>query len=314
VKIQIAARERGFAPRPRGYLISIVAMAAAWLVGGCSTPAPAPADWLAWRARRLESIGGTNGWTTLTGLHWLQEGENSAGSDPTNQAVLHGTKIPGFIGVFTRRGTNVSFAAAAGAGITVDGQKIGRVDLQSDSVTNPTKLQLGAVTIIAIERGDRMGLRVRDPNSAARRNFKGLRCFPYDPAWRLEGKFVPFPDSRKLRVPDVTGAVQEFVSPGALVFTVQGAEYRLDVADEPGEEDFFVLFHDQSAGDTTYGSGRFLYVARPGPDGRVVIDFNRAYTPPCGFTDFATCPLPPRQNWLPFPVRAGELKPAGSHH
>jgi uncharacterized protein (DUF1684 family) len=313
VKIRIAAPGTR-AGRPQAHLFAGLVMATTLLVAGCSTLSPAPADWLAWRAFRAESIGGTNGWTTLVGLHWLREGENSAGADPTNQSVIRATGVPGFIGVFTRQGTIVSFATAEGVDVRVDGRRIERIDLQSDAVTNPTKLQLGPVSIIAIERGERMGLRVRDPNSVARQNFKGLHCFPYDPAWRVEGRFVRVPGERKLRVPDVTGAVQEFPSPGSLVFTIRGVEYRLDVAVEPDEPDYFILFHDKTAGDTTYGSGRFLYVEKPGPGGHVVIDFNRAYTPPCGFTDFATCPLPPRQNWLPFAVRAGELKPAGSHH
>ncbi|HSH17421.1 MAG TPA: DUF1684 domain-containing protein, partial [Verrucomicrobiae bacterium] len=104
---------------------------------------------------------------------------------------------------------------------------------------------------------------------------------------------------------------QEFPSPGAVVFHHAGAEHRLDVVEEAGVDDYFVIFRDQTAGTSTYSSGRFLYVARPDASGRVVIDFNRAYTPPCAFTAYATCPLPPRQNWLPFPVRAGERAPAG---
>jgi uncharacterized protein (DUF1684 family) len=114
-----------------------------------------------------------------------------------------------------------------------------------------------------------------------------------------------------MRVEDVTGGRQELASPGTLIFENGGQEHRLQVVEEPDEQDFFVIFRDQTAGKSTYGSGRFLYVPRPGPgpDKRVVIDFNRAYTPPCGFTPFATCPLPPRQNWLPFPMEAGERKP-----
>ena len=289
----------------------LVSAIAALAVAGCSSLAPAPADWAAWQARRNESIGGTNGWTTLVGLHWLKEGDNSTGRHPTNQVVLRPDGIPASIGVFTRNGRSVSFTAANGANVQVDGKKVDRLELKTDASGKPTRLQLGSVSIVAIERGDRIGLRVRDPESAARREFTGLRWFPYDPAWRVEGRFAPFAEPKRLRVPDVTGATQEFVSPGSVVFTVRGVERRLDVVEEPGETEFFILFHDRTAGDSTYDAGRFLYVAKPAADGRMVIDFNHAFTPPCGYTAFATCPLPPRQNWLPVAVNAGELKPKG---
>lgn len=287
----------------------LVSALAALAVTGCSSLAPAPADWAAWQARRNESIGGTNGWTTLVGLHWLKEGDNSAGRDPANQVVLRPDQIPASIGIFTRNGHSVSFTAASGADVQVDGKKVDRLELKSDASGEPTRLRLGSVTIVAIERGERIGLRVRDPEAAARRQFRGLRWFPYDPAWRVEGWFAPFAEPKRLRVPDVTGATQEFVSPGSVVFRLRGVERRLDVVEEPGASEFFILFHDQTAGNATYDAGRFLYVAKPAADGRVVIDFNRAFTPPCGYTAFATCPLPPSQNWLPVAVKAGELGP-----
>jgi len=284
------------------------------LLAGCATQAPVPADWLAWQKSRTESIGGTNGWTTLIGLDWLREGDNSAGSDPTNQAVVNSTSVPANIGVFTRQGMGVTFTPAQGVDVRVKGQPIGKLELQTDASPNPTKLQIGPVSVVVIQRGDRLGLRVRDPNAPARREFKGLRWFPYDPAWRLTGHFAPFDHSQTLRVPDVTGNTQEFASPGAIVFNVHGVEYRLDVAEESGEAEYFILFRDQTTGHSTYAAGRFLYVPKPDATGNLIIDFNRAFTPPCGFTHFATCPLPPRQNTLALAVRAGERKPVGAGH
>jgi len=183
----------------------------------------------------------------------------------------------------------------------------------SDAKGEPSKLWLSTLSVVVIERGERIGLRVRDPETPARVHFRELDYYTYDPAWRIEGRFEPFSTPRTMRVLNVIDAMEEFRSPGAIVFRHDGAEYRLDVVEEGGDKDFFVIFRDRTAGETTYAAGRFLHVARPGLDGRVVIDFNRAYTPPCGFTPFATCPLPPRQNWLPFAVRAGERKPAQSH-
>jgi uncharacterized protein (DUF1684 family) len=277
-----------------------------------SHPSP-PADWLAWQAKRKESVAGTNGWTTLVGLHWLLEGRNFAGSNPTNQVVLPGKRAAASVGSFVRAGRKVRFEAASAIIAAVEGKPVQSVNLQSDAALKPTVLQIGQLSVIVIERGERIGLRTRDPEAPARTRFRGLKYFAYDPAWRIAGRFEPAREMKKIGVPDVTGGTQEFVAPGTIVFAHAGAEHRLVVVEEPGEEDYFVIFHDLTAGDSTYSAGRFFYVAKPGANGRVVIDFNRAYTPPCGFTPFATCPLPPRQNWLPFAVRAGERKPAGHH-
>jgi len=281
-----------------------------FIVAGCATPASPPKDWVAWQARRTESIGGPNGWTTLVGLHWLNEGKNSAGRAFVNQVVLPSDGVPAFLGAFTRNGDAVTFDAAPDADARVLGEKVSHIELMTDGKPNPTQLQIGLISIVVIQRGDRIGLRVRDPDSPARRDFKGLRWFPYDPAWRLAGRFVPYAEPQKLRVPDVTGATQEFGSPGVIVFSAQGAEHRLVVARDAGESDFFVMFRDETSGRSTYPAGRFLAVSKPDAGGNVVIDFNRAYTPPCGFTAFATCPLPPEENWLKLAVKAGELKPA----
>lgn len=284
---------------------------------GCATKSPVvsgtalPPDWLAWQAKRRESIAGTNGWTTLILRHWLAEGRNFVGSDPTNHAVLPRRRAAARIGTFVRQGSIVRFEAVPGVLATIDGRPVQSAELKSDTNAAPTKLLIGPLSFVLIERGERLGLRVRDPEAPARVQFAGLKYFPYDPAWRIVGRFEAASFVRTLRVPDILGGTQEYPSPGAIVFTYAGAEHRLDVLEETGEPDYFVIFHDETAGKTTYGSGRFLYVAKPDAQGRVTVDFNRAYTPPCGFTRFATCPLPPRQNWLPFAVRAGELALAG---
>lgn len=278
-----------------------------------STYSEEPADWREWQARRTESIAGTNGWTTLVARYWLSEGQTFAGSDPTSQLVLPEKHAPARIGVFTRTGKTVRFEAEPGVVATVDGLPIRRVDLRTDIDNQPSRLVVGSLSFVIIERGDRLGVRVRDPESPARLGFKGLRYFPYDASWRIAGHFDPYSPTRTLRVPDVIGGIQEFPSPGAVVFSRAGVEHRLDVVEEKGADQYFVIFKDQTAGKSTYAAGRFLYVSKPDASGRVVIDFNRAYTPPCGFTPFATCPMPPRQNWLPIAIKAGERRPADSH-
>ena len=270
-------------------------------------------DWLAWQAKRKDSVSGTDGWTTLVARHWLIEGQNFVGSNATNDLIFPRDRAPAAIGSFSRQGRAIRFEAAPGVVATRDGLPVRSADLDSDATNVPTRIVVGSLSFIVIERGARIGLRVRDPQAPARLHFRGLDCFAYEPAWKLEAQFKPFATPTTLRVQDVIGGTQEFPSPGAVVFQYRGNEYRLDVVQEPEEDDYFVIFRDQSAGKSTYGSGRFLYVAKPDSTGRVTIDFNRAYTPPCGFTPFATCPLPPRQNWLPFAIPAGERKPKGPH-
>lgn len=281
------------------------------LLAGCTTTPAAPPDWTAWKAKRLNSVAGTNGWTTLVGLHWLREGANAAGSAPTNDVVLPMGRSAPFIGEFIRSGDAVQFAAAPGTIASVDGLSVTETTLISDRTPPPSRLVVGPLSMVVIDRSGRIGLRVRDPESPWRQHFQGIRCYPYDPSWRIEGRFEPFAEPRTLRVPSMIGGTEDFPSPGALVFRHNGTEYRLDVAVESEEPDYFVLFRDTTAGRTTYGSGRFLYVTPPDASGRVILDFNRAYTPPCGFTPFATCPLPPPQNRLPFPIPAGERAPEG---
>lgn len=268
-----------------------------------------PEAWTAWKAKRHESIAGSNGWTTLIARHWLPEGRNHVGSNPTNDLVLPVGRVPASVGTFTRNGRTVQFNAAPGVVATVDGAPVQQTTLKTDLNQEPSKLQIGSLSFVIIERGERLGLRVRDPDALTRRQFAGLKYFPYDATWRLTGHFEPFDPARLLHIPDITGGTQDYLSPGRIVFTHDGKEHRLDVVEEPGEEDYFVIFKDATAGNSTYGAGRFLYVQRPDSSNRITIDFNRAYTPPCGFTQFATCPMPPRQNWLPFEVNAGELKP-----
>lgn len=268
-----------------------------------------PADWLDWQAQRRKSVAGTNGWTTLVGLHWLVEGMNTAGSDATNQVVLPPGRAPANVGRFLRSGASVLFEAAPGLDAFADGVRVSRVQLRSDAAEHPTRLQIGRLGITLLERGERLALRVRDPEAATRTAFGGLKYFPYEPSWRLEARFEPLPFSRMVEFEDVTGHQQLMQSPGSVVFGVGGAEHRLQVVEEPGDDEFFIIFRDRTAGTSTYPAGRSLRVPKPDAAGRLVVDFNRAYNPPCAFTAFATCPLPPPQNRLTFAVPAGELDP-----
>lgn len=304
---------RTFAARLWAHAAGLLALIA---IAGCvAHPRGAGPDrWHAWQQKRLESVAGTNGWTTLAGLHWLAEGANPVGSDPTNAVVLPAGRAPARVGTLIRTGRSVRFVPAIEGVVAAESPVAGPLDLRSDALEAPTILRVGGVSFLVIERGERLGVRVRDPESPARSAFQGIRCFPYDPAWCLAGWYEAFPAARTMRVTDVTGGIQELEAPGEFVFRLGGAEHRLIAVQEKGERELFVIFRDRTAGESTYGAGRYLYVAKPEPGDAAILDFNRAYSPPCAFTPYATCPLPPRGNWLPFAIRAGERKPPGHGH
>ena len=267
-----------------------------------------------WRADRLEEINGEDGWTTLVGLFWLNEGQNKFGSDPSNEIVLPRTSAPKVAGLMRLNHGVVTLEAKPGAGITNDGNAVSALVLQSDDDGKPTILKLGSLKLFVIKRGDKLGLRVKDKRNPARSRFAGLDYFPVDLKWRLKARFEPYDPPKITPIVNVLGMVDNMTSPGVLVFEVNGKSYRLDPVLEKGSKQLFIIFGDKTTGKETYGAGRYLYADPAGDDGKVVLDFNKAYNPPCAFTEFATCPLPPRQNRLAIRVEAGEKKYAGSGH
>ena len=272
-------------------------------------PAEAAAQQQAWHAQRQERLQAEDGWLTLVGLHWLEEGDTSLGASPGNTLQLP-EGAPAALGTVTRRGKQVRFTPKPGVAVMVAGKPFAGGPLRPDSEGAPDVVEVGTLRFHVISRGERLGLRVRDTASAARRDFKPIPLFPYDPAWRVEARLEPGKGPGKLAVPNVIGTVEEMASPGVLVFTVAGKEYRLTPVVEEGDDSLFLVFADQTNRGESYGSGRFLYAPLP-VGGKTVLDFNRATNPPCAFTRFATCPLPPRANRLPVRVAAGEKRPAG---
>ncbi|HEX8170866.1 MAG TPA: DUF1684 domain-containing protein [Thermoanaerobaculia bacterium] len=252
-------------------------------------------DWQATRLRRLQA---EDSWLTLVGLYWLNEGDNRPDPD-TGTLTLSG-------GVVT---------LTPEPGMTIDKKPVtAPTPLADDSNPNgPTVVQRGSKRFQVIKRGDRLGLRVKDANAPTRTHFRGLEYFPIDPRWRVLARFEPYRPVKKIPITDITGRTADSDSPGALVFTVGGQEYRLDPILEEGSDELFIIFRDATSRDTTYQAGRYLYADPPGPNGTVVVDFNKAYNPPCAFTPFATCPLPPLQNRLPIRIEAGEKRYAGGH-
>jgi uncharacterized protein len=258
-----------------------------------------------WKAARVARLTADDGWLSVVGLAWLDPGENSVGTAPGSRVALPAGKSPAELGTIVLSNGALSFRAHAGASVTADGHPVTNTPLRSDADENPTILASGPLRFYVIERDGRYAVRVKDSTSDARRAFRGIAYFPTDPAWRVTARFEPYDPPRAIKVPNVLGHLDEEKCPGALVFEHEGKTYRLDPVLERGETDYFVIFGDRTNGTDTYGAGRFLYVAPP-VGGKAVIDFNKAYNPPCVFTPYATCPLPPPQNKLPFRVEAGE--------
>jgi len=261
-----------------------------------------------WRDQREARLSKADGWLSLVGLSWLREGENSFGTASSNDLVLDVAGAPERIGVFTRSGKSVRFVPAPGAKVTGgDGVPFAGGALATDAAAEPTVLHAGRVSFYVISRGEALGVRVKDPDSPARRNFHGLSYFPVDPAWRVVARFVPHPEPKQVPVPTVLGTVETISSPGYVVFEHGGQRLRLDALADDAADGLFFAFGDRTNGRMTYGGGRFLYADAP-RDGEVELDFNKSYNPPCAFSEFATCPLPPPGNRLKVAVEAGEKK------
>lgn len=256
-----------------------------------------------WREGREATLKGDDGWLTVSGLFWLKEGANGFGAADDNAIVLPATSSPTKAGVFDLRGDKITLRVNDGAKVTVKNQPVRELEVKSDVTKTPDLISVGDLTLSVIKRGARYGVRLRDKRSLARREFTKLSWFPVEASYRVRARFIPYERPREIAIASVIDETLKMTTPGLLVFQLQGREYRLQPVAE-GEK-LFILFRDLTSGQTTYGAGRYLY-ADPPKDGSVVLDFNQAFNPPCAFTAFATCPLPPRQNRLDVGVEAGE--------
>jgi uncharacterized protein (DUF1684 family) len=262
----------------------------------------------AWRARRAANLTSETGWLTLVALHPLARGRTSFGSAASNEFALSHPALAAEAGTFEADAKRVRFVAREGSGITHDGKPVTTLDLATDLTGTPTTLACGSLRFFVIDRDGKLYVRVRDVEHPARRKFAGLDYFPVTEEWNVQARFEPYTPARRIPIVDILGEERPMAAPGALVFEKDGREWRLDAIEEsPDSKELFVMFADATSGRETYGAGRFMYVPKP-VDGRVPLDFNKAYSPPCAFNDFATCPLPPPQNRLDLRVAAGELK------
>jgi uncharacterized protein (DUF1684 family) len=258
-----------------------------------------------WRQHREEGLKSENGWLTVAGLFWLKEGESTMGTGRENNFVLPPGSAPAKVGTFGFHGGKTVFQAAPGVAVTVNGKPVSTASLAADSAGSPDVLRIGNLSMFVIQRGSRFGVRLKDKDAGALRKFTGTHWFPAAEEYRVTAKFVPYNPPKKIAVPNILGDVDQEDSPGYAEFTLKGRQFRLDPVSE-GDVLFFI-FKDLTSGKETYPPGRFLYADLP-KNGEVVLDFNQAVNPPCAFTPYATCPLPPAQNQLPVRIEAGELR------
>ena len=271
-----------------------------------------------WRADRLVRLQRPTGWLSLVGMHWVEVGTTRVGSAQDNGTQLRAG--PAHIGILTLdKSGKLTFVAQHGADITIDDKPaVGRVTLIADvdaGDAGPTVVGFnkGDASFIVIKRGERYALRVRDALAQTRTGFVPIPYFDIDPAFRLKAKFTPHEPGKKMDVLNIISIVEPMDNPGTVTFEKDGKSFTMEAIDE-GDHRLFFTFADRTSGHESYAAARFVYAAYPGPDGTTILDFNKTYDPPCAFTPYATCPLPPAQNRLDLAIRAGEKKPLHGIH
>jgi uncharacterized protein (DUF1684 family) len=267
----------------------------------------------AWRSARLARLTAPEGWLSLVGRFSLEGGASRAGGSDDCEIPLPPDRAPASVGVFQRAGGEVTFTPAPGVAIALRGRDGTRplasgvaARVRTDRDGPPDKLALGALTLEITDRESGMFVRVRDPESAARRDFTDIDQYPIDPKWRVVARFEPYARPKVMDLDYEAGTTQRYVSPGAALFEIDGVPCRVDPVYEDDQRNrLYLVFWDPTARDSTYGAGRFLYAPLPTGD-RVLLDFNLAFSPPCAFTPYSACPVAPPQNRLQVRVEAGE--------
>jgi uncharacterized protein (DUF1684 family) len=270
---------------------------------------------LAWRRARLARLTAPDGWLSLIGRYPLPDGTSIAGADPACDFVLPADRAPGRAGAFERRGPSVRFTPAPGVsmnllrGTAVEALAPGvAIPVRTDRDGPADRLAIGNVTLEVTDQPAGLFVRVRDPDGPGRRSFAGIEHYPIDPKWRVVATLERHEPPREIELAYESGSVERFRAPGTAAFAIDGVTYRVDPVFDGDRPRLYLVFRDETARDTTYGAGRFLYAPLPEGD-RVLLDFNQAFSPPCAFTPYAACPLAPPQNRLALRVEAGEKRP-----
>jgi len=258
-----------------------------------------------WHKKRVDRLTAPTGWLALAGLFWLKPGDNLLGGNTQNHMVWP-DGAPKRVGNVTLQGGKTRFLPSFSTRATCNGKAVSRME---GMVLRPDvdRVTLERFTFLVIERGGRLALRLYDSESPVRRKFRGIKVFPVSKKWRIRVRFVAHATPRKVQVSTVINTTEEGTIPGVVRFTKDGTEHQLSPLSFPGSDRLFFNFADATSGKQTYGGGRFLYADAP-KEGVVLLDFNRAYNPPCSFTPYGTCPVPLDENRLSLAVTAGEKK------
>ncbi len=262
-----------------------------------------------WHKERITRLKSESGWLNLAGLFWLKQGSNSFGSAKDND-IIFPPNAPGHIGTLVLKDSSVTAIILPGVDVGSDSSGIKEIEMKDDLSDNPTILKSGSLRWNIINRDGRFAIRLRDLNAPIVKNFKDIDTYPIDEKWKVKAKFENYRSPKIIAIPNIIGSVEYDTVEGHLVFQLEGKNYSLDPVTEGNE--FFIIFADETNGEETYGAGRFLYAEKPDSSGTTILDFNKAYNPPCAFTPYATCPLPPKQNYLHLRLGAGEKK-YGNH-
>lgn len=260
-----------------------------------------------WREARVKSLERPHGWLSLIGMEWFKRGTNSIGSAETNDIVLpHGPKHVGDFILGTENKIQFKPNSSVLADIKVNDEEIADdIDVKMDTSGEPSVFLVDSFQFYVIERG-KPALRIKDSKAETLKNFKGIEYFPLDEKYNTKAEFVAYEPHKDVEIINVLGLLSKDKSPGYLKFNIDGEEYRLDTLD--AGDDYYLIFADRTSGRTTYGPGRFLYAPKADESGKTTINFHKSYNPPCAFTDYSTCPLPPPQNRIRVFVNAGEKK------
>jgi len=293
----------------RNYLFPLIPILLLF-ISGCSNSEPIITDEAAyvesieeWQHQRVKRLKSKNGWLNLAGLFWLEEGENSFGSDPSNH-VIFPEKAEAFSGTLTLIEGEVFMRVNEGVKIGIGDSLVTQADLIHDHSKNTTHLLQGDLAWYIIKRGERYGIRMRDYKHPRIDELDHIPSYPIQTSYVVEATLKPCDEPRTMVVATpVEGFTESYECPGELHFQIENED--LVLFPFSSGEGYFLVIADETTGLDTYGAGRFMY-SMPDSTGRIILDFNKAYNPPCAFSPYATCPMPPRENFLSFAIEAGE--------
>jgi len=291
------------------YILQVLVLV--FIISGCNTSDPIITDETAyvesieeWQLQRMERLKSKNGWLNLAGLFWLEEGENSFGSDPSNKVVFP-EKADAFCGTLILDDGKVFMQVNEGVKIGIGDSLVTKADLIHDQAKNTTHLQQGDLAWNIIKRGERYGIRMRDYKHPHINQLDHIPSYPIQTSYVVEAILKPFDEPRTMVVATpVEGFTESYECPGELHFKIKNE--ALVLYPFISGKGYFLVIADETTGMDTYGAGRFMY-SMPDSTGRIILDFNKAYNPPCVFSPYATCPMPPRENFLPIAIEAGEM-------